>query len=208
MAALVLFSIMMLLARIAYTGKVTFIFLPWNLFLAWIPYAITQVLTARGRWIENKWMFLFFFILWIGFVPNSFYILTDLFHLGDHYNDRLVPQWYDLALILSYAWTGLMLGILSVRQMEKICGRFSLGMHELLFIYPVMWLNALGVYTGRYLRFNSWDVISNPFLIFHDILAIVIHPVIYRNAWGMILCYSMLMTLIYLLLKKLSRDIL
>jgi len=118
-----------------------------------------------------------------------------------------VPAWFDLLMIISFAWNGLMLGILSVRQMEKIIEAKLLYTNEILFIYPVMWLNALGVYIGRYMRFNSWDVITNPLSLTGDIIEILIHPLRYFNAWGMIILFSVFMTIIYLTLKKISRTI-
>jgi len=97
------------------------------------------------------------------FIPNSFYIITDLYHLGDKYNDRQTPQWFDLAMILSYVWNGLLLGVLSVRQMERALLPRQTLRNELLFLYPVMWTSALGIYIGRYLRYNSWDVSDRSF---------------------------------------------
>ena len=146
-------------------------------------------------------------LVWLVFVPNTFYILTDLYHVGDDYNDYSMPQWYDLAMILSFAWNGLLLGILSVRHIEKIVHEKFRLKHELFFLYPIMWLNALGVYVGRYLRFNSWDLVSNPFHLIKEIADILLHPFSERYATGMIFCFSVLMTLIYLTLKKLSRAI-
>jgi uncharacterized membrane protein len=108
-------------------------------------------------------------------------------------------------MILSFVWNGLMFGVLSVRQMEKLITPRLPGHHELFFLYPVMWLNALGVYTGRYLRFNSWDLITDPFQLFGDIARIIIHPMRNHYAWAMIFCFSILMTLIYLMLKKVSK---
>src|SRR5215472_2540166 len=78
----VLFSCLLVLGRIIYTGRITFLSLVWNLFLAYIPYFITQLLATRPGWIREKKLFLFFFLLWLICLPNSFYILTDLFHLG------------------------------------------------------------------------------------------------------------------------------
>jgi uncharacterized membrane protein len=203
----ILFSCLMALARIIYTGGLTFVSLVWNLFLAIVPYFITQQLQRKPKLVQKKLVFTFFFLLWLVCIPNSFYIITDLFHLGDQRNDYLAPQWYDLALILSFAWNGLLLGILSVRQMEKVTEKFFPGRHELFFLVPVMVLNALGVFVGRYLRFNTWDIITNPFLLCRDIGNILLHPVTYRYAWGMIVCFSILMTLMYMTIKKISKGI-
>ncbi|HWK04533.1 MAG TPA: DUF1361 domain-containing protein [Puia sp.] len=200
-----LFSCLLVAARIIHTGNGKFLFLIWNLFLAYIPYGITSVLARRPTWISNRSILAPVFLVWILFVPNSFYIITDLFHLGDRYNDRQAPQWFDLAMILSFVWNGLLLGVLSVRQMEHILlPQLSLR-NELLFLYPIMWLNALGIYTGRYLRYNSWDLLTDPFQLLSDIASMIIHPLRHQVAWDMILCFSILMTLMYLMMKKVHK---
>lgn len=198
------FSIALVMARVAYTGKLTYISLIWNLFLGWLPYMISSWLQKRPSVQARKMLFAAISFVWLLFIPNSFYILTDLFHLGEHNN---VPMWFDLALIISFAWVGLLMGILSVRQMEKMMQRFLPGKHELLFIYPIMWLNALGVYIGRYPRFNSWDIITNPFGLTAYILRMLWHPIQYKYAWGMVACFSVFMTLVYLTIKRISKAI-
>ena len=204
MALSMAFSIALVMARIAYTGKLTFIWMIWNLFLAWAPYRISSWLQRQSSVKASKWKFAAVSIVWLLFIPNAFYILTDLFHLGVFHN---VPNWFDLTLIISFAWNGLLLGILSVRQMEKIMQPHLRGMHELLFIYPIMWLNALGVYMGRYPRFNSWDIVTNPFGIAAYIFRLFIHPIQWKYAWGMVACFSVFMTLVYLTIKRLSKAI-
>ncbi|HEY8969966.1 MAG TPA: DUF1361 domain-containing protein, partial [Puia sp.] len=124
-----LFSCLLTAARVVHTEHRHFIFLVWNLFLAYIPYFISTRMTrmeagrggtrmearlaghgpeARGTGRGLGWLMLA--LLWLLFVPNSFYITTDLYHLGDLYNDRNMPQWFDLAMILSFVWNGLLLG--------------------------------------------------------------------------------------------------
>jgi uncharacterized membrane protein len=197
-----LFGIGLSLFRIFYTGKFMFLGLSWNLLLAFIPYAISNTLVRRIDWIENKWKFSMMVFGWLIFIPNSFYIITDLFHLEQH---DYIPLWFDLVLIFSFAWNGLLLGILSMRQMEKIWQAKWKG-DELLFIYPVMLLNALGIYIGRYLRYNSWDIISDPFDLSGDIIYLLIHPIRNRFDWSMIFCFSVFMTLLYLSFKKINKE--
>lgn len=204
MSLSMLFGVLMVLVRILYTGERDFLFLLWNLFLAYIPYFISAWLSRTPSWAAYGKKFGLVFIAWILFIPNSFYILTDLFHLGGHTG---APLWYDLALIISFAWNGLLLGILSVRQMEKIVALYLPGKTDWIFLYPIMVLNALGVYIGRYLRFNSWDVITNPFGLVSDIAQLVWHPLHYREAWAMVTCFSVLMILVYTTLKKISKMI-
>jgi uncharacterized membrane protein len=199
-----LFSIGMVMARMVYSGERDYLFLVWNLFLAYIPYFISNWLTRQPSWAAYARKFTLVLLVWIPFIPNSFYILTDLFHLGFHPG---APLWFDLALIISFAWNGLMLGILSVRQMEKFVELYLPGKTTWLFLYPVMLLNALGVYIGRYLRFNSWDVLTNPFALVSDIGRMIWHPLQYREVWAMVTCFSVLMILVYTTLKKISKMI-
>lgn len=195
------FSLSLVAFRALYTGHVLFFFLVWNLFLAYVPYFISEKMTA---WTKGKriWPLLAALALWLAFIPNTFYMLTDLFHLD---MNEQVPLWYDLALLLSFAWSGLIMGIMSVRQVEIIIMlRFGRRAREF-FILPVMALNGLGVYIGRYLRFNSWDVLTNPFQLLQEIMYLFIHPLRNRFDWSMIVCYTVLLTLIYLTIRKLGK---
>ena len=198
------FSVMMVFIRIGFTGSGTFLFLVWNLFLAWVPYVLSAWLMLTPGWINNRLKFMLVLAIWLLFIPNAFYLLTDLFHLGYF---RGAPLWFDLMMVVSFAWNGLLLGMLSVRQMEKIIlGSFP-ALNEWLFTGPVMLLNALGVYIGRYLRFNSWDIITNPFGLVSDIAQLVLHPFRELYAWGMIGCFAAFMTLIYLTVKRLGKAV-
>lgn len=199
-----LFSLALLAARIWHTGHGSFIFLGWNLFLAFVPYVVSKKLMQQVSWIQSSPKFAFAFVVWLLFIPNSFYIITDLFHL---HQTTAIPLWADLALILSFAWNGLLLGILSVRQMEKlVTAKWKLA-NDAFFIYPIMFLNAFGVYVGRFLRFNSWDVVSNPFGLAQDIAYLLFHPIRNRFDWSMILCYAIFMTLIYTAIKRISKAV-
>ena len=219
LTASMLFSCILVVIRVLHTGRLTFLSMIWNLFLAYIPYAISTGLTAwrkgaaerqltsaalsPGRTASLKgFLMILTFLVWLLFIPNSFYILTDLYHLADNHRNTRVPEWFDLALILSFAWNGLLLGVLSTRQVEKLLAPEATGLGRWLFLYPVMWLNALGVYIGRYLRYNSWDIITNPFDLLADILGMIFHPFRHHYAWDMIFCYSILLTLIYILIVK------
>jgi uncharacterized membrane protein len=195
LAASIFFSVILVTIRIVLSGDLIFTFLIWNLFLGYIPYAISRSLSSNTRTRQGRFIFLFVFLIWLLFIPNSFYIITDLFHLGRFGN---MPLWYDLTLILSFAWNGILLGIFSVYQMEKNVEVYIKRKPGLFFLYPVMFLNALGIYIGRYLRFNSWDVLADPFHLITAIADLALHPIEYKYVWGMVICFSIFMTLIYL----------
>jgi uncharacterized membrane protein len=197
-----LFSIGLTCFRVLYTKQWFFVWLGWNLFLALVPYLITRMVIRQPRWIDNTVRFVTIFVVWLLFLPNSFYIITDLFHLQMREG---VPYWFDLALIFSFAWNGILLGAASIRQMEKCITLKWPRVREWQFVYPLMLLNSFGIYIGRYLRYNSWDVIANPFQLTEDIWYLLLHPVRNRFDWSMILCYAVFMTLIYTAIKRMSR---
>ena len=199
LAASMLFSCILVGLRILHTGKYTFIFMIWNLFLAYVPYAISTWLAERQAKAGIRIIAL---LLWLLFIPNSFYMLTDLYHLADGHRNTQVPEWFDLSLILSFAWNGLLLGVLSIRHIERLFIPGASIFREWLFLYPIMWLNALGVYVGRYLRYNSWDIFLNPFQLLADISGMIVHPLRHHYAWDMIFCFSILLTLMYSLIRK------
>ena len=197
------FSFVLICARVIATGKITYAFLLWNLFLAFIPYVISQWLYNNLHIIGRKLKLGAVVLIWLLFIPNSFYILTDLFHLGRHPS---APKWFDLLLILSFAWNGLLFGITSVRKMELILQAASGRRVSLSFVFGVMWLIAFGIYVGRFLRYNSWDVVVQPFSLFGEMMDMLFHPFQNKMEWGMILCYAMFMSLLYITVKKMAES--
>src|SRR5258705_1795491 len=138
------FSCLLLFSRMLATQSLEYIFLPWNLFLAFVPYWITWWM-RRNAVITQKRIKLFIVLAaWLLFIPNSFYIITDLFHFT---NIRSAPKWFDLLLIFSFAWNGILCGIISLRRVEMIIMTIFNGKSFSLFlVFAVMWLSAFGIY--------------------------------------------------------------
>lgn len=197
------FSCLLLAARMIVTDSLEYIFLPWNLFLAFVPYGITQLVTGRIDFIENRWKLVLALVVWLLFIPNAFYIITDLVHFT---RVRSAPKWFDLLLIFSFAWNGIMFGIVSLRKVEVISAVIRGRHFSVMLVFAVMWLNALGIYIGRYLRFNSWDIITDPFSLVSGISDLLFNPLQNSVAWGMTFCYAVFMTLLYLSVKKLGES--
>lgn len=195
------FSCLLLGVRMVVTQTIEYIFLPWNLFLAFVPYWITWWITGNVSIIENKIKLIAALAVWLLFIPNSFYIITDLFHLM---HERSAPKWFDLLLIFSFAWNGIVCGIISLRRVELVVGLLKGPRFSFLLVLSVMWLSAYGIYIGRFLRYNSWDVIADPFSLLGEIADMIIHPFENGYAWGMTICYAVFMTLLYFTIKKLS----
>lgn len=195
------FSMILLAMRIITSGRLSYGFLAWNLVLACIPFMISTWLSRRPEILKHRMQLALVILGWILFMPNSFYILTDLFHLE---NMSYGHPWFDLTLILSFAWNGILFGILSLRKMEMLLTKAKGKLISAAVICAVMWLNAFGIYIGRFLRFNSWDVIVNPFSLFGDIAEMIWNPYDYRYVWAMSICFGFFMTILYYSSKKLS----
>jgi uncharacterized membrane protein len=195
------FSLSLLAIRIIKTGHLSYGFLAWNLFLAFVPYFISQWLSRHPQILTSRMKLVSVVFTWILFMPNSFYILTDLFHLNSMSKGN---SWYDLTLILSFAWNGILFGILSIYKMEILLKKAKGKFVAAFIMCVVMWLNAFGVYIGRFLRFNSWDIFANPFSLVPEIVEIIFNPYDYRYVWAMNSCFAFFMAILYYTTKRLS----
>jgi uncharacterized membrane protein len=189
--------------RVRYTSKITFVFLVWNIFLAVIPYAVSTLLALYHEKIKNRWLLAIPFLLWLCFFPNAPYILTDLFHLKQRSG---VPYWYDLALILFFAWNGLMLGYASLLDMQNVLTRHFNPLVGWIAAIGSLVLGSFGIYLGRYLRWNSWDVLSSPKGLLHDIAVRVLDPMAHQQTYGVTLIFSAFLVLGYLLIFQLTHS--
>lgn len=162
-------------ARIAFSDSERYTSLVKNLFLAWIPFVLAY-LAYTLSW--KRWHLYFVLpitaFLWLIFFPNAPYILTDLQHLAKETTDA--PLWYDVIVMVWFAWTGLLLGIVSLYLIHDIVQRtFGHGVGWV-FVFLVSGLSSFGVYLGRFVRFNSWDILNDPKEIVVTILGLAIDP--------------------------------
>ena len=194
-------SLALVAGRVLLTGQLSFLFLVWNLFLALVPFALSTLLGAAAGPLRAR-LLLPVGAAWLLFFPNAPYLLTDLFHLE---NRPGVPFWYDLGLILSCAWNGLMLAYASLADMQGLVRRRLGPAAGWAFAAAALLLSSFGIYLGRYLRFNSWDVLANPLTLFYDIVNRVLHPFAFPGTWGMTLVFGLLLLLGYGTVRVLGR---
>jgi uncharacterized membrane protein len=160
-------SVVLVVARILSTGKLYYSFLVWNLFLAWLPLVFALLASEKyERTSGRDWRFLSLAGAWLLFFPNAPYIFTDLTHLTTRYFGHF---WVDLMLILLCAVTGLVLGFVSLYLMQSVVERMLGRAAGWLFIAAVAPLTGFGIYLGRFMRFNSWDVLFRPRQVYHGI---------------------------------------
>ena len=191
------FALSVLLIRIQMTYSLFYVFLVWNLVLATVPYAITQYLKFRSAPSKLNVSAILSFCLWLLFLPNSPYIITDLVHL---HNDSSHLIWLDLFLVFVFALNGLLLGLLSLMDMFRIIGRrYGLKVASTLMFFCCL-LSGYGVYLGRFLRFNSWDALTKPILLFQEIAASLSQP----KVWLMSGAFGGLLWTLFLLMQSLT----
>ena len=158
----------------------TYLFLVWNLFLAWIPYWLSVSLNLLDRLIVPSRVSVGILLgSWLVFFPNAPYIVTDLLHLRPHTN---VPFWYDVILFLSFAQTGLLLGYSSLFEIEHFVGRrFSQAITRGATVGALA-LCGFGIFMGRFQRWNSWDVLHRPLAIARSEWHIAVNPMAYLGS--------------------------
>lgn len=189
-----IWCLFLLFFRAFISHRITFYFLVWNLFLAFVPWALS--LWARHIYRKGRRRYILLPILatWLVFFPNAPYILTDLFHL---YERPHVPLWFDLLLILSFAWTGLWMGMISLRYMHQLVAEYTGPRLGWLFAFTVLLAAGFGVYIGRFLRWNSWDLATRPLVVGRDLLEHFIYPLDHLRTWGMTLIFGALLVIMY-----------
>lgn len=192
-----LVSLFLLMVRLKITESFFLLFLVWNLFLAIIPFCISFYLRQQKK--LKKWQLICWCCIWLLFLPNAPYLITDLIHL--QLSDGLIVL-LDLVVISSFAITGLLFYLVSVLNMELLFQQnFSKKLPNVFFT-TLPFLCGFGIYLGRFLRFNSWDILKDPASLFVTVAKIIIFPISHWLAWGVTLVFGGLLWLSQRLLKS------
>lgn len=195
-------SVMLVIARIAWIGNFRYAFLVWNLILAWLP--LIFALLARERYQGGErpdWRFASLAGAWLLFFPNAPYIFTDVIHLtyGPYRH-----FWVDLMLILINAFTGLVLGFVSLYLMQSVVARMYGRAASWFFVAAVAGLSSFGIYLGRFLRFNSWDVLIKPAKLYHGINHWASDPLASANSFAFPVLFATFLFISYVLMYALT----
>jgi uncharacterized membrane protein len=194
----------MYVARVMYTGDFHYFFMLWNLFLAWIPLCFAfaaRIAYARRTWLRYP-AFLSCAFLWLLFFPNALYVATDLIHLQPVPH---LPLWYDAIMFVAFAWAGLCLGFVSLYTMQGMVARSSGWVTGWLFALASLGLSGFGVYLGRFLDWNSWDLLTRPEGLLGDIWTRVRHPLAYSHTYAVSLLFAAFFISAYVVLFAFSR---
>lgn len=191
----------LVVARVAYSDSSRHLGLIWNLFLAWIPFMLAYFAHA----VSWRRVSLYFIIpaiafLWLIFFPNAPYMLTDLQDLAREPGGA--PLWYDVIIVVWSSWTGMLLGIISLYLMQDIIVRAVSRAAGWIFVFAISSLSSFGMYIGRFVRLNSWDILQDPAETAMEILGIVVAPSMRLAAFTLL--YTFFFLFIFLLLYSFS----
>ncbi|MBO9368844.1 MAG: DUF1361 domain-containing protein [Chloroflexi bacterium] len=190
-------AVSLVIVRVLYTDSRRHVSLIWNLFLAWIPFLLAYMAYVFS-W--RRWMVYLivpgFLFLWLLFFPNAPYVLTDLQDLARSPHE--MPIWYDALLLNWFSWSGALLGVVSLYLMQEILLRHFGRLVGWLFVLSVSAATGLGLYLGRFIRLNSWDLFRAPREVVEAIWGWLADPSL--SSVGFVSLYTLFFLFIYLTL--------
>jgi uncharacterized membrane protein len=191
------FTFMLLAVRVYKTDSITYIFYAPNLLLASLPLLFSELLMMQSKMNLKTWCIL---AMWLLFFPNAPYVVTDLFH----YRQRPpAPMWFDLLIVASAAWNGLLLGIISLMQVEQFLTQHLKAKWVRLLTLMSLALCSYGVYIGRFLRFNSWNVVTHPTKLLYTTAHHVLLPWQHVMLWASSILFAAMFGVLYYTVKVL-----
>lgn len=177
--------------RYHWSGHAWFSFMAWNLFLAAIPLGFAALLVKTNRWRLATPLI----AGWLLFFPNAPYVLTDLLHLKERGG---MPLWFDLLMLLSFALVSLWMGFQSLQLVQTWIAKKTSSWVAWAFVGMSLLLSGFGIYLGRFLRWNSWDIVSRPEALMHDVWVRFADPFAHERTWGVTLGFGGLLMIAYL----------
>lgn len=194
-------SVFLFYLRTLGTGSDTYWFMLWNLILGWVPLVIAWALLTqlpKKTWREPLPVLLT--LAWLAFLPNSFYMVSDLLHLkqtGD------ISKLFDIVMFMSFAWNGILAGFLSLRLIHRaLLERTSRELATAL-IGGALLTSCFAIYLGRSLRWNSWDIVSSPGGLLYDVSERIINPFDYPQAFVTTTIFFLLLGSMYYVMYEL-----
>ena len=163
-------ALALLAARVVISGRLSHAYLAPNLVLAWMPLLFAELAARRAN---CKRTLPILAGLWLLYFPNAPYIVTDLVHLRPR---PPIPLWYDMLLLQLFIWIGLCLAFISLHRIQTLFARAWNRSLSAVFVVTIAGLTGFGIYLGRFERWNSWDLLIQPFDLLGSIVRILLNP--------------------------------
>lgn len=190
------------IGRVLYSGiRHSHSYLIWNLILAWIPYAFSMLALFMQRRYQRWWALILPGAVWMAFLPNAPYIVTDFLHLDAHPE---VPIWYDILMLATFSWTGVFLAIVSLHAMQSLVRAYLGSLVSWLFVAASLGLCGLGIYLGRFERWNSWDLLIHPKTILKYLALRFTNPLDNLGFFGFTVLFTAFLLVCYLMFTSRS----
>ncbi len=192
---LTLLCLVLLVYRAINTSTLRYFFVPGNLVLAWaglyFGWLLTEQLKTR-HW--KSWSNIILSALWLFFLPNTWYLLTDFIHV---YPTGEISELYDIVLMMCVTFTGFVLGYTSLYLVHREFSKRFTPKMSFLAVEAVLLVSSYAIYLGRVLRWNSWDVISNPSGIIINVSDRLIDPLGHPHAFSLTGLFFVVLSVLY-----------
>lgn len=195
LAGLSCVSVVLFLASASAGRGFQFGYLLWNLFLAWTPLIVViWLVSGLRRRLWSDWLPLTLTLVWLLLLPNSFYMISDFVHVQEVARADLL---YDVVMFTSFIFTGVLIGFCSLYIVHAELRRRVAARAANACIAVILLLCSFAIYLGRDLRWNSWDVLTNPAGILFDVSDHVIHPLQSGDMYTTTLSFFVLLASLY-----------
>jgi uncharacterized membrane protein len=188
--------LVMFVVRAMLTGVARFVYIPENLALAWLALLFAWLLVRNlnhFRWAS--WRNIGLSLLWLFFLPNAWYVLTDFIHVPTTGEISVI---FDIVMISALVFSGFILGFGSLMLVHKeLLKRFSVPRAHAI-IGGVLMLSSFAIYLGRELRWNSWDIVADPGGIILNVSDRIVNPFGYPSALNFTLLFFLLLSVLYI----------
>lgn len=196
-------SIGLLVVRALDGHSGSFSYLSWNLLLAWLALLIALWLERtlhRSLW--SSWYALFLTLLWLVFLPNTFYMITDFIHIQEMSRVDLL---YNVVMFSSFIFNGVIIGFLSVYVVHAELAKRLSSRAAFLIVETVLLLCSFAIYIGRELRWNTWDIVANPSSLLFDVSDRVINAREHPGAFSTTASFFVLLSTVYIMMWYMVR---
>ncbi|NJR64920.1 MAG: DUF1361 domain-containing protein [Leptolyngbyaceae cyanobacterium CRU_2_3] len=175
----------------------------WNLFLAFIPLALSLWLFRRKQIKTRSLLWWLIFVVFVAFLPNAPYMLTDIIHLIR--GTRAGYAIWLIALIFIPLHLVAILGgfeayVISLINQGNYLKRQRAGQFVLWSELAAHALCAIGIYLGRFIRFNSWDLVTDP----RDVLTTTVNTLTSRQPVLIMVVTFIILAVFYWVMKQLT----
>ncbi|OGL25153.1 hypothetical protein A2884_00170 [Candidatus Saccharibacteria bacterium RIFCSPHIGHO2_01_FULL_48_12] len=181
--------------RVLATGTDRYLFTAQNLALAWVALLFGWLLTrqlTKSSWLS--WQAIGLSLLFVVFLPNSWYVLTDFWHVEPTGEISLL---YDISLVFTLVVCGFALGFISLYLIHiELMRRLSRRLSHLI-IATTLLISSFGIYLGRDLRWNTWDVVSHPEGLIINVSDRVVDPLEHPRAITVTILFFVLLSTMY-----------